>query len=145
MFNSPPCKIPALFLADRQTDLFHHRHQVFPHFALLGVGLVAQQVGRVRGRHQRNPAIGVPQFQREYLGAFLEACNTSLLPGAADALLDERYAALLANGVGVASPQFIKDYIAARRAYLLTILPAAAPSGSIRAGGTPALHRPHLP
>ncbi len=69
----------------------------------------------------------VPAFQREYLCAYLEAINTTLMPGAANTLLDERYASFQANSVGVATPQYIKDYITSRRAYLLTQMPASAP------------------
>ncbi|MBN2506876.1 MAG: lamin tail domain-containing protein [Verrucomicrobia bacterium] len=67
-----------------------------------------------------------PAFHREYLGAFLEAVHTTLAPGVADTLLDERYASLVQNQVGLNSPQSIKTYIAQRRAYLLTQLPTAA-------------------
>lgn len=68
----------------------------------------------------------VPAFHREYLAAFQEAVDTTLAAGAADALLEERYASFRQNGVPMISPQFITAWIAQRRAYLLTILPAAA-------------------
>ncbi|MGC3961301.1 MAG: lamin tail domain-containing protein [Verrucomicrobiota bacterium] len=70
---------------------------------------------------QNNPAV-----HREYLRGFQEAVETSLLPGAADVALDERYAAFQQHGVPLISPAFIKSYIASRRAYLLTVLPSAA-------------------
>jgi hypothetical protein len=70
---------------------------------------------------QNNPVI-----QREYLRGFQEAVDTSLQPGAADVALDERYAAFQQHGIPLISPQFIKNYIASRRAYLLTVLPSAA-------------------
>ncbi|MBI5387135.1 MAG: lamin tail domain-containing protein [Verrucomicrobia bacterium] len=66
-----------------------------------------------------------PAFNREYLAGFLEAINTTLLPGAADMLLDERYASLLQNNLGVASPQSIKDYLSQRRTYLISQMPSA--------------------
>ncbi|HOB31815.1 MAG TPA: lamin tail domain-containing protein, partial [Verrucomicrobiota bacterium] len=72
-----------------------------------------------------NMILSVPAFHREYLAGFREAVDTALAPGAADALLDERYANLQRNGVPVASPQFIKNYIASRRSYLNQILPTA--------------------
>jgi hypothetical protein len=59
-----------------------------------------------------------------------DAVNGPLAPGAADPLLDERYACLQQNGVGVASPASIKSYITQRRAYLLTQIPQAAFSAS---------------
>ena len=67
-----------------------------------------------------------PSFHREYLRAFQEALDSTLQPGAADALLDERYASFLQNNVPMVSPQFIKNFIAARRNYLLTVMPTAA-------------------
>ncbi len=74
----------------------------------------------------RNLILNNPAFHREYLRGFQEALDGPLLPGAADAILDERYANLQLNNVPVSSPQFIKNYIAARRAYLLTVIPNAA-------------------
>ncbi len=73
-----------------------------------------------------NMIVNRPAFQREYLRGFEEAVNTSLVAGVADTALDERYAAFQQNGVPLVSPQFIKNYIAARRSYLLTVLPSAA-------------------
>ena len=66
-----------------------------------------------------------PSFHREYLRAFQEALDSPLQPGAADPLLDERYASFLQNNVPMVSPQFIKNFIAARRNYLLTVIPSA--------------------
>lgn len=68
----------------------------------------------------------VPAFQREYLAGFQDAVDTTLAPGVADVLLNERYANFQLNSVPLISPQFIKTWIAARRAYLLTILPKPA-------------------
>jgi hypothetical protein len=67
-----------------------------------------------------------PAFNREYLAAIQEAVDTALAPGAANAILDERYASFQQNNVPLVSPQFIETWIAQRRAYLLTVLPAAA-------------------
>ncbi|MDW7980201.1 MAG: lamin tail domain-containing protein, partial [Verrucomicrobiales bacterium] len=66
-----------------------------------------------------------PAFHREYLAAFLEAVQTVLLPGAADALLDERYAGFQEHNLPLQSPQTIKNYLATRRAYLQSVLPQA--------------------
>lgn len=74
----------------------------------------------------RNFIMNNPSFNREYLRGFDEAVATALAPGVADMALDERYAAFQENGLPLLSPQFIKNYIAARRAYLQSILPSAA-------------------
>jgi hypothetical protein len=74
----------------------------------------------------RNMILNNPEVEREYLKGFHEAVHSSLLPGAADVLLDERYASFQQNGVPMQGPQTIKNYLAARRAYLLTVLPDAA-------------------
>jgi hypothetical protein len=66
-----------------------------------------------------------PAFHREYLRGFQEAVNTALVAGVADEALDERYAAFQQHSVPLISPQFIKNYIASRRAYLLGVLPNA--------------------
>lgn len=67
-----------------------------------------------------------PVIHREYLRAFQEAVDGPLAPGAADAALDERYAVFQSLNLGLGSPQFIKNYLAGRRAYLQTVLPNAA-------------------
>ena len=64
-----------------------------------------------------------PEIQREYLRGFQEAVDTSLVAGAADKALDERYAAFQQHGIPLVSPAFIKTYIASRRAYLQSVLP----------------------
>ncbi|MCS7091065.1 MAG: lamin tail domain-containing protein [Verrucomicrobiota bacterium] len=66
-----------------------------------------------------------PVIHREYLAAFHEAVQTVLVPGMADGPLDERYASFQQNNLPLQSPQGIKNYLASRRAYLQTILPAA--------------------
>lgn len=74
----------------------------------------------------RNMILNNPGINREYLRGFQEALDGPLQPGAADAILDERYASFQLNNVPLVSPQFIKNFIAARRAYLLTVIPTAA-------------------
>ena len=79
--------------------------------------------------HTRDPALfnmiqSVPAFHREYLKGFQEALDTTLAPGAANALLDERYASFQQNNVPLASPQFIENFIAQRRTYLLSQIPS---------------------
>ena len=67
----------------------------------------------------------VPAFQREYLCALLEGCNGPLAPGAADPILDARYTSFLQNNLPVISPDYIKSFMAARREYVLSQIPAA--------------------
>jgi len=62
----------------------------------------------------------VPVFRRAYWRAFQDAVNGPLAPENIDALLDARYAALVANGFNVENPASIKDYVKQRRAYLTT-------------------------
>lgn len=73
-----------------------------------------------------NMVTSTPGLHREYLAAFQEALDTALAPGAADALLDERYASFQQNNVPLISPAFIKTWLAQRRAYLLSQIPTAA-------------------
>ncbi len=61
-----------------------------------------------------------PPFRRAYYQAMLEAVNGPLLSTRSNPILDARYAALTANGVSISSPQGIKDYIAQRRAMMLS-------------------------
>jgi hypothetical protein len=64
-----------------------------------------------------------PTFQREYLCALLEGCNGPMAPGVADPLLDARYASFIQNNLPVISPDYIKGFMAARRAYVLAQIP----------------------
>ncbi|HLF23876.1 MAG TPA: CotH kinase family protein, partial [Burkholderiales bacterium] len=62
-----------------------------------------------------------PPFARLYWRAIKECANGPL--ARANALIDAKFAALTSNGAGVSSPQGIKDYITARRNYMLGLLP----------------------
>ncbi|HEY9509618.1 MAG TPA: lamin tail domain-containing protein, partial [Verrucomicrobiae bacterium] len=64
-----------------------------------------------------------PEIHREYLRGFKEAVDGPLAPGVADVALNERYAAFQSEAIGVDSPTSIKNFIAARRSYLQSILP----------------------
>lgn len=78
-----------------------------------------------------------PPFRREYLAAMYDAVYGPLAPGAADRRLDDRYACFQQNGARLASPASIKNYMAQRRAFLLTQLPNAlfSASGPATTGG----------
>ena len=67
-----------------------------------------------------------PPFRRAYWRALLDAANGPLLNARVDPLLDARYAALQANGVGAQSPAVIKTWISARRDYILGQLATVA-------------------
>ncbi len=66
-----------------------------------------------------------PAFYREYLMAFQEAVDQVLVAGKVNPILEERYANLVSNGIAVASPTAIKNWIATRRSYLQSVLPSA--------------------
>ncbi len=72
-----------------------------------------------------NMITSISSIHREYLMAFQEAVDGPMAPGVAGAILNERYQNLLKNGVSVASPQSIINFISARRTYLQGILPSA--------------------
>lgn len=74
-----------------------------------------------------------PAFQRAYWRAFYDAVHGPLLPEVLHPVLDAKYNALVAQGVSPASPQSIKDYVAARRSYILSQL--AGVDASFRVNG----------
>lgn len=70
-----------------------------------------------------NIILNNPEIHREYLRGFKEAVDGPLAPGVADVALNERFAAFQSEGIGLSAPTSIKNFIAARRAYLQSILP----------------------
>jgi len=76
-----------------------------------------------------------PPFRRAYYRAWYDAVNGPMVAGTVNALMDAKYNALLANGVGVSNPQSGKDYIRDRRNYLLGELAAVASSFAIGSNG----------
>ena len=78
-----------------------------------------------------------PPFQRVYYQTLLDAVNGPLLASRSNPMLDARYNAFVANGLGPENPQAIKDYIATRRASILaTITNVVAPFAVTSNGGT---------
>ena len=71
-----------------------------------------------------DPTVGklwdAPPFLRVYLRKFLEAIDGPLQNSQFDPIVNGRYAALTANGVGIADPQAIKNWVTQRRNYLAT-------------------------
>ena len=66
-----------------------------------------------------------PPFRRLFLSILQDAAEGPLAPGVADRMLDDRYQWLKDNGTAVTDPVTIKNYMATRRAYILSQLPAA--------------------
>jgi len=73
-----------------------------------------------------------PPFVREYWCAMSELVNSWMLPEVYGPLVDARFSALRANEVPVDTPTAMKNWIAARRAYILTQIPVA----NFSVGGT---------
>ena len=67
-----------------------------------------------------------PPFRRAYWRALQDAANGPLTKTQSDAMMDARYAGLLANGIAAARPDSIKYYISQRRAYILEQLATVA-------------------
>ncbi|HKX62562.1 MAG TPA: lamin tail domain-containing protein [Verrucomicrobiae bacterium] len=61
-----------------------------------------------------------PPFARIYWQALIEAANGMLSANRSGTILDARYNGMVAGGAAVGSPQPIKDFIATRRAFILS-------------------------
>ena len=69
-----------------------------------------------------------PEFQRAYWRAFEDALNGPLHPTTFASRVDRVYSGLWSAGVGPDNPQGLKDYVAARRNYILNqLVNVAAP------------------
>ena len=67
-----------------------------------------------------------PPFRRAYLRAFYDIVNGPMNPDNVNPVMDAKYAAFLAAGLGVNAPDAIKNYISARRNYILSTLATVA-------------------
>ena len=76
------------------------------------------------GGAEHGPRNDHPPFARIYWQAIIEAANGMMTATRANAILDARYNGMVAGGASVANPQGIKDWIAARRAFVLTQITA---------------------
>jgi hypothetical protein len=74
------------------------------------------------GGAEHGPRNDHAPFARLYWQALIEAVNGMMTAGRSNPILDARYDGLVAAGAGVGSPQGIKDFIAARRTYLLSLI-----------------------
>jgi regulation of enolase protein 1 (concanavalin A-like superfamily) len=76
-----------------------------------------------------------PPFRRAYFRAMYEAVNGPLQDAKVAAITDPKYAALLANGIAVASPASTKTWIQSRRSYLQSQLDGVAANFEITSNG----------
>ncbi|RLT17046.1 MAG: hypothetical protein DWI28_06780, partial [Planctomycetota bacterium] len=67
-----------------------------------------------------------PPFVRAYWRAYEDAVNGPMLPSKVGPMMDAKYAALTANGINVAAPTATLDFIAQRRAYIISQLATVA-------------------
>ena len=72
------------------------------------------------GGAEHGPRNAHPPFGRIFWQALIEAANGMMTATRSNPILDSRYAGLVASGAAVASPQAIKDFIAARRSFILS-------------------------
>jgi hypothetical protein len=66
-----------------------------------------------------NAIYNTPAFRRAYWRALEEIAYGVFAPGAADPVMDSRFASFEASGVHVTAPDLIKHWIAQRRTYIL--------------------------
>ncbi|HXJ75500.1 MAG TPA: lamin tail domain-containing protein, partial [Candidatus Dormibacteraeota bacterium] len=78
---------------------------------------------------------GHPPFLRAYWRAFEDAVNGPLVAANIEPMLDAKYAAFVANGVGASSPSGIKSYVASRRSYIQSQLATVAAPFAITSNG----------
>ena len=71
------------------------------------------------GGTDHGPVNTHPPFQRIYWQALIEAANGMMSSTRSDPIIDARYTGMVAAGAAIGSPQGIKDFIAARRTYIL--------------------------
>jgi hypothetical protein len=83
------------------------------------------------GGADHGPRNDHPPFTRIYWQALLEAANGMLTPTRSGAILDARYNGMVSAGAAVGSPQPIKDFIAARRTFILSQIASNQSSFSI--------------
>jgi len=76
------------------------------------------------GGAEHGPRNSHPPFARLYWQAIIEAANGLMTAARANPVLDARYNGMVAGGAGVASPQVLKDWIAARRMFVLSQIAA---------------------
>lgn len=87
------------------------------------------------GGADHGPRNDHPPFARIYWQAIIEAANGMLSPARSDAILDARFNGMVAGGAAVASPLVLKNWIAARRSFVLTQIAASQSAFVITSNG----------
>lgn len=87
------------------------------------------------GGADHGPRNDHPPFARIYWQAIIEAANGMMTPARSDAILDARYNGMVSGGASVASPVDLKNWIAARRSYVLTQIAANQSAFAITSNG----------
>jgi hypothetical protein len=91
-------------------------------FAFNGAATDANLTGI--GGADHGPRNDHPPFARLYWQAIIDAANGLMSAARANPILDARYNGMVAGGAAVASPQTLKDWIAARRTFVLSQITA---------------------
>jgi hypothetical protein len=76
------------------------------------------------GGADHGPRNDHPPFARLYWQALIDGANGMMTAARCNPILDARYNGMVAGGAAVANPQGLKDWIAARRAFVLTQIAA---------------------
>lgn len=87
------------------------------------------------GGAEHGPRNNHPPFARIYWQAIIEAVNGMMTGARSNPILDARYNGMLAGGAAVSTPQPIKDFIAARRNFILTQIAANQSPFTITSNG----------
>ncbi|MBI5387970.1 MAG: lamin tail domain-containing protein [Verrucomicrobia bacterium] len=87
------------------------------------------------GGADHGPRNDHPPFARIYWQALIDAVNGMMTAARSNPILDSRYNGMVAGGAAVGSPQGIKDFIAARRTYLLSVIASNRPPFRITSNG----------
>jgi len=87
------------------------------------------------GGAEHGPRNDHPPFARLYWQAIIDAANGLMTAARANPILDARYNGMVAGGASAANPQGLKDWIAARRAFVLTQIAANNSAFAITSNG----------
>ena len=80
------------------------------------------------GGRNIGPDLSHPPFRRRYWQALQDAANGPLAAAKANALLDAKYSAIIANGQSIESPSAIKTFLGNRRSYILGLIATSVPA-----------------
>jgi hypothetical protein len=87
------------------------------------------------GGADHGPRNDHPPFARLYWQGIIEAANGLMTASRANPILDARYNGMVAGGASVSNPQALKDWIAARRAFVLAQISANNSAFAITSNG----------